>query len=95
VLERRPHLLLGLDPEAPRSDHELLLPAGATLLLYTDGLVESREQPLDEGLERLRVTAAGLAGSPVDDLCDTLLDRLAPSPDDDVALLALRVRPPR
>jgi serine phosphatase RsbU (regulator of sigma subunit) len=92
-LEHRPNLLLGLDPEAPRSDHELLLPAGATLLLYTDGLIESRNGPLDEGLQRLHTTAADLVGAPVDDLCDTLLDRLAPSPDDDVALLALRVRP--
>jgi PAS domain S-box-containing protein len=93
LLEHQPNLLLGLDPQAPRADHEVLLPPAATLLLYTDGLIESRHGSLDEGLNRLRLAAADLTGAPLDDLCDTLLDRLAPSPDDDVALLVMRVRP--
>ncbi|WP_433456174.1 PP2C family protein-serine/threonine phosphatase [Streptomyces sp. CA-142005] len=41
---------LGVDPTLPRPDHERMLPAGATLLLPTDGLAEHRDQPLDEGM---------------------------------------------
>jgi PAS domain S-box-containing protein len=92
LLEHEPNLLLGLRPDTPRHDHEILLPAEATLLLYTDGLVERRGHDLDEGTERLRAAATDLAHLPVDELCDALLDRLAPHPADDVALLALRVR---
>ena len=93
LLEHQPNLLLGLDPHARSADHEILLPPAATLLLYTDGLIESRHGPMDDGLNRLRLAAAGLAGAPLNDFCDTILDQLAPSPDDDVALLAMRVRP--
>ncbi len=45
-----------------RTDHVVEFPAGATLLLYTDGLVERRDEDLDAGIERLRGKASGLAG---------------------------------
>jgi serine phosphatase RsbU (regulator of sigma subunit) len=92
LLEHRADLLLGLLPETRRADHDLLLPPRATLLLYTDGLVERRGEDLDIGTERLRTTAAPLGGLPVEQLCNALLDRLGADLDDDVALLALRVR---
>ncbi|GAA2440374.1 SpoIIE family protein phosphatase [Streptomyces glaucus] len=70
------------------------LPADATLLLYTDGLVESRDRPIDAGLTKLRhhasVLARRLSGRSVDVFCDQLLQRLSPS-GDDTALLALRL----
>ncbi|MEU1463700.1 SpoIIE family protein phosphatase [Streptomyces sp. NPDC005727] len=70
------------------------LPAECTLLLYTDGLVESRDRPIDLGMAKLRHHAAMLAGrlgeGTVDDFCDELLRRIGPS-GDDVALLALRM----
>ncbi|MEU1710580.1 SpoIIE family protein phosphatase [Streptomyces sp. NPDC005706] len=70
------------------------LPAECTLLLYTDGLVESRDRPIDLGMAKLRHHAAMLAGrldeGTVDDFCDELLRRIGPS-GDDVALLALRI----
>ncbi|MGN9794853.1 SpoIIE family protein phosphatase [Streptomyces sp. OZ13] len=66
------------------------LPARSTLLLYTDGLVESRTRPIDRGLAQLRRHAAELAHRDVDDFCDELLARMEPS-GDDVALLALRI----
>ncbi|MGV9989521.1 SpoIIE family protein phosphatase [Streptomyces sp. NPDC003374] len=70
------------------------LPPECTVLFYTDGLVESRDRPIDLGMAKLRHHASVLArrpaGETVDDFCDELLERLAPR-GDDVALLALRL----
>lgn len=70
------------------------LPPESILLLYTDGLVESRDRPIDLGLAKLRhhagVLARRLEGRSIDEYCDELLDRITPR-GDDVALLALRL----
>ena len=62
---------------------------GDTLWLYTDGLVESRERPIDAGLDALAAlagpSAATSSASPT-----TLLSALPRSREDDVALLGLR-----
>ncbi|MFF4356541.1 SpoIIE family protein phosphatase [Streptomyces sp. NPDC001604] len=63
----------------------------ATLLLYTDGLIEIPGSDLDTGLGRLRRHALALATAPLDTLCDELLARMPPGSTDDVALLALRL----
>ncbi|KUJ66063.1 serine/threonine protein phosphatase [Streptomyces albus subsp. albus] len=83
----------GVDFEAV----ELDAPAGATLLLYTDGLVESRMRDVWTGIEQLRerlnATARLTAPNPppLEPLCDEVLDMLGPGDrDDDVALLAAR-----
>ncbi|MFD9722444.1 SpoIIE family protein phosphatase [Streptomyces sp. NPDC059072] len=84
----------GVDFEAV----ELDAPAGATLLLYTDGLVESRLRDVWTGIELLRerlATTAQLTGldhpPPLEALCDDVLDMLGPGDrDDDIALLAAR-----
>jgi len=84
----------GVDFEAV----ELDAPAGATLLLYTDGLVESRQSDVWTGIERLRekLTATARltrpeASAPLEPLCDEVLDILGPGDrDDDIALLAAR-----
>ncbi len=94
MLAREPDLLLGLLPGDARTDHELPLPAGSTVLLYTDGLVERRGQSLDDGLDRLAGVAAGLAGLGVQDLADPVLGALAGDAEDDVVLLVARVVPP-
>ncbi|MGY1601488.1 SpoIIE family protein phosphatase [Geodermatophilus sp. SYSU D00815] len=87
-------LMLGVDPSADRAEHVLDLAPGTVLLLYTDGLIERRGRTLDTGLERLRGALAALAGRPLAELCDELLDRmLEGTPQDDVALVAVRVRP--
>ena len=90
-LAERPELLLGVDPARPRSDREVVLPPGSTVVLYTDGLVERRGQTLDDGMAHLRGVAAGLHALPPERLCDVLLERLATGAEDDVALLAVRV----
>lgn len=90
----RPGLLLGVDPARPRTDQELLLPPGSTLLVCTDGLVERRDQVFDDGVALLAGALTDLRDSPVAELCDALLGRLLPGrAEDDVALLAVRVSP--
>uniref|UniRef100_UPI0006269A27 ATP-binding SpoIIE family protein phosphatase n=1 Tax=Streptomyces odonnellii TaxID=1417980 RepID=UPI0006269A27 len=84
----------GVDFEAV----ELDAPAGATLLLYTDGLVESRLRDVWTGIEQLRERLAATAqltgpdhSPPLEALCDDVLDVLGPGDrDDDIALLAAR-----
>ncbi len=85
-------ILLGTGTDRPRSDASEILPVGSTLVLYTDGLVESPSHSIDDGLERLRRNAAALAHRPVETFTDELLSRARPADnDDDVALLALRI----
>ncbi|CAL9546661.1 SpoIIE family protein phosphatase [Streptomyces sp. enrichment culture] len=84
----------GVDFEAV----ELDAPAGATLLLYTDGLVESRQRDVWTGIEHLREKLAATArltrpgaAAPLEPLCDEVLDIVGPGDrDDDIALLAAR-----
>ncbi|MGY1630734.1 SpoIIE family protein phosphatase [Geodermatophilus sp. SYSU D01186] len=87
-------LLLGVDPTAARREFVAPLRPGATVLLYTDGLVERRDRGVDAGVAELRRHLAELVGLPLDRLCDELLARmLAGVPQDDVALVALRLQP--
>ncbi|OEV10866.1 serine/threonine protein phosphatase, partial [Streptomyces nanshensis] len=84
----------GVDFEAV----ELDAPAGATLLFYTDGLVESRQRDVWTGIEHLREKLAATArltrpgaSAPLEPLCDEVLDIVGPGDrDDDIALLAAR-----
>ncbi|MFD8999482.1 SpoIIE family protein phosphatase [Streptomyces sp. NPDC059582] len=78
---------------------EMPAPAGATLLQYTDGLVESRETDVGSGVEALRVhlqappqaRGPGRAAPALETLCDQVLGTLGPrARDDDIALLATR-----
>jgi serine phosphatase RsbU (regulator of sigma subunit) len=69
-----------------------VLGAGATVLLYTDGLVERRDRDIDTGTEEL-VALLGTCGDlPLEQLCDRVLERMfLPDAEDDVALLAVRL----
>lgn len=87
-------ILLGLDPGAERPSARTRLPVGSTLLLYTDGLIERRGESLEHSMTRLRQHAAGLVDRHLGAFCDELLASLAPDPQDDIALLALRLLPP-
>ncbi len=84
-------LMLGVDPDAARTESVVPVPRGATVLMHTDGLVERRESTLDEGMAALAGHLRALTGRPLDQLCDGLLRRmLRGTPRDDVALVAVR-----
>ncbi|MGK5173371.1 SpoIIE family protein phosphatase [Geodermatophilus sp. CPCC 205761] len=88
----RAGLLLGVDPAAVRPECEALLEPGSTVLLYTDGLVERRDQGFDDGVDRLAAELASLADRPVGEVCDEVLARLlTDDAEDDVALVAVRL----
>ena len=91
MLESPPDLLLGVDPELPRSDHSVALEPGAVLLLYSDGLIERRGASLDESLAWLVGLVEGQGGADPDQLADRLLAAAGDALEDDVALLVLRV----
>ncbi|RAG83334.1 hypothetical protein DN069_22705 [Streptacidiphilus pinicola] len=81
---------VGIDPAVPRYDHAHPLPAGSTLLLFTDGLVERRGEDIDVGLTALAGHAGRLARAPLREVCSELVAGPGPARDDDVAVLALR-----
>ena len=71
------------------------LPPGATLMLYTDGLVERRNQPLDKGIDAAAVTVAEHAQDHPDDVADHVMSAMTPAAgdEDDVAVLIYRHPP--
>lgn len=83
--------LLGV--RAPRPpDLEFVLPAGATMVFYTDGLIERRDATIDDGMAALARCAEHVEPD-LDRFCQRLLVELAPDEiQDDVAVVALRRR---
>src|SRR5262249_2759019 len=68
------------------------LPEGSVLALYTDGLIEARDQDIDAGMDRLRAALAR-PGLPLEDLGTCAIDTLpTKTPCDDVTLLLARTR---
>ncbi|MFE1248291.1 SpoIIE family protein phosphatase [Streptomyces sp. NPDC058735] len=91
MLDVPPGLPLGVGGE-PFEEVEVELPEGALLALYTDGLVESRNHPLDEGLQAF-VSALSDPAQPLEDVCDGVLNTLdTHHGEDDIALLMARVQ---
>jgi serine phosphatase RsbU (regulator of sigma subunit) len=84
---------IGVRSRGPYTTTVIRLSAGSTLLAFTDGLVERRGESLDDGLRRLRDSAAGAGGS-VEDLLSTVVAELAIGDtggfDDDTAILGVR-----
>ena len=94
-LPRRPgRPAIGAARIAHFQEHVFDIPLGSLVLLYTDGLVERRHEPLDAGLARLKSLAAGPPQAP-QAFCDRLLSALADDagPEDDIALIAMQTLP--
>jgi serine phosphatase RsbU (regulator of sigma subunit)/anti-sigma regulatory factor (Ser/Thr protein kinase) len=88
-IEAGPPLGLG---GTPFECTEVVLPKGGMLALYTDGLVQSRETDMEEGIDALRRALARPAAS-LESLCDDVVQAVLPArPDDDAALLMARTR---
>jgi CheY-like chemotaxis protein len=90
VREHGPLLGLGL-PHAPAT--AVAAPAGASLLLLTDGLIERRHEDIEVSLAALLTAAATTPHDP-ESACSHLLERFPPDGNDDVALMAVRLNRP-
>ncbi|MGA3215708.1 MAG: SpoIIE family protein phosphatase [Acidimicrobiales bacterium] len=94
VLFDQPDLLLGARSRSKRTERTFDLPAGATLLMFTDGLVERRDEVLDSGLARLAAVFADVGDGPLELICDEVVSAMVPGePNDDVALMVVRRLP--
>jgi serine phosphatase RsbU (regulator of sigma subunit) len=80
--------------DGPRTEAELVVPPGAMLLWYSDGLVERRGSDLDAGMERLAAVATTLDGDDVATWRDVVMTELTGGRplQDDAVLLCLHLR---
>ena len=85
-------LPLGAGPDTKYRQAVVELPVGTVLLLYTDGLIERRGRPIDDGLDDLKRAAAEGPSEP-EELVEHILERLVGDAErgDDIALLAVRM----
>jgi len=85
-----PPLRFGLVSERPEAS--AVLEPGAALVLYSDGLVERRREPIDAGLARLERAARAGHADPAEALCDRIVAALGvdAARDDDVVVLCVR-----
>ena len=90
LLDGATGMLVGVDASSRRETRVIEVPAGSTLLAYTDGLIERPGVDMDHGIGELaqRLAAAPLAASP-EELCATAVSGGLDGRDD-VALLAVR-----
>ncbi|WP_250030740.1 PP2C family protein-serine/threonine phosphatase [Paractinoplanes maris] len=93
LLQASAEPLLGTRIVTTRTSHELHLAVGATVVFYTDGLLERRDRPLDEGFATLLRALAGQSHLSAEELCEHLSDTLITDSEDDVVLAVVRRRP--
>lgn len=95
LLSQRAGLPLGISPGGSYTAQRHPFPVGSTLLLYTDGLVERRKEPIDEGLERLRAASRRAAAAEDASFADRVYRGMIEqtSMEDDIALLAIELLP--
>ena len=94
VLDLPPGLPLGLGNDTFEAT-QISLPPGAALALYTDGLVESRNRPLDDGLATLQRVLTATFSQPVselDDACQAVTRAMREQGEDDITLVLARIR---
>ena len=94
VLDLPPGLPLGLGTGSFQSVQTRLEP-GATIALYTDGLIESRSRPIDDGLAALRAVLGAALTQPghlLDTACYSVCQELKQHGEDDITLMLARLR---
>jgi anti-sigma regulatory factor (Ser/Thr protein kinase) len=85
-----PPLCIVLGNGDARPEGRTILEEGATLVLYTDGLIERREDSIDNGLERLKEAVVARYRLEPERLCDEIVDEFAEGSLDDLVFLCLR-----
>jgi serine phosphatase RsbU (regulator of sigma subunit) len=94
MLETRPDAPLAVAVAVPRRDHAVAVGPGETVLLYTDGLIETRTHELEARQAQLLDVIAAHPGVGLDELLNTILvEMVGDRPPDDVALIAVRFHP--
>lgn len=88
--------MLGAAAESVYTPGRRQLAPGATLLLYTDGLIENASRDITEGMRALAAAVGGSAGHAAEQTCSDVQEALIGSSAraDDVCVLALRLREP-
>src|SRR6266571_6428684 len=97
LLDLPPGLPLGLVAGSFQAS-QISLPPGATLALYTDGLVESRTRSLSDGMAALcdaLGTALAQTGATLSEACEAVTDALCEHGEDDITLVLARIRRPQ
>ncbi|MGK5529926.1 SpoIIE family protein phosphatase [Streptomyces sp. URMC 129] len=95
-LELAPGTPLGMEGIS-FEERRIEIPEGSLLVLYTDGLIENREEDLTDGIDRLCALLARTTGpaTPLEKVCDDVIAGLRPrageGTSDDIALLAARL----
>ncbi|WP_083903540.1 SpoIIE family protein phosphatase [Nocardiopsis alkaliphila] len=80
-------------PVPPRTEHRLLLEPGSTLLMFTDGLVEHRDQDMDTFLAHTEHMLSAGRDRPLTELLRWIIEEnVSEVREDDVALLAVRLK---
>jgi serine phosphatase RsbU (regulator of sigma subunit)/anti-sigma regulatory factor (Ser/Thr protein kinase)/transcriptional regulator with GAF, ATPase, and Fis domain len=89
TLEEGHTIALGVRPNWSRPEARVTIPAGATLLLYTDGLIERRRKALDFGISRVAAVVQEGRTSTLNELASQIMSDVAPSGgyQDDVVVL--------
>ena len=96
VVERLGHALappLGYVQASEISEATVELPAGGTLVAYTDGLVEKRGWSIDTGIDLLASVVGASSSLAADPLADKIFEQVTPhiGSSDDIALLIVRM----
>ncbi|MFC8921086.1 SpoIIE family protein phosphatase [Cellulosimicrobium sp. NPDC057127] len=86
--------LVGFGGRRTRATGVVSLRPGDTLLFYTDGLIERRDRALRVGLEALVAASRAITAVDAAGVGEELLSRLADAPEDDVALVVVRIPDP-
>jgi sigma-B regulation protein RsbU (phosphoserine phosphatase) len=97
-LPHKPGMALGLWENIALDEYSFFLPQGSLLVMYTDGMTDCRNQKGEPfGLERVKMTMAGLSNTSAQESCDQLFDKLmayqgGSKQDDDVTLVAVHAK---